>query len=62
MDRDPFHFSTVIHNNDQWKVFTTKNSELPSDNIAALTVAPDGALWIGTWGGGLARCASIKRP
>ena len=37
-----------------WQVFTAANSDLPDDNIRALSTGVDGALWVGT-GGGLAR-------
>jgi Two component regulator propeller len=36
-------------------VFTQENSDLPSDAVQALAPGADGDLWIGTWGGGLAR-------
>jgi len=35
-------------------VFTTGNSGLPGDDVLALATAPDGAVWVGTRGGGLA--------
>src|SRR5438477_7333340 len=38
-----------------WAVFTTENSDLPSNAILALAFGADGALWAGTEGGGLAR-------
>src|SRR5205807_47978 len=38
-----------------WSVFDTENSDLPSDSISVLAPAPDGALWVGTSGGGLGR-------
>jgi ligand-binding sensor domain-containing protein len=40
----------------QWNVFNSDNSDLPTDDVQALAKA-DGALWIGTGGGGLARLA-----
>ena len=45
-------FSEPIPN---WTVFTQENSDLPSDRVRALAPGADGALWIGTYGGGLAR-------
>ncbi len=39
---------------DQWMVFTAQTSGLPSDHVLAVTVAPDGHLWLGT-DAGLAR-------
>src|SRR5690242_2627032 len=38
-----------------WAVFTRENSDLPSNSVAALALGADGALWAGTFGGGLAR-------
>jgi ligand-binding sensor domain-containing protein len=38
-----------------WFVFTQESSDLPSDFVFALAPGADGALWIGTNGGGLAR-------
>ena len=38
-----------------WAVFNSDNSELPEDHVRALAPGPDGSLWAGTLGGGLAR-------
>jgi ligand-binding sensor domain-containing protein len=37
-----------LSKNQAWSVFTTANSELPSNNIQALLYQEDGSLWIGT--------------
>ncbi len=39
----------------QWTVYNTDNSELPSISVEALFQTSDGTLWIGTYNGGLAR-------
>lgn len=36
-------------------VFQTFDSDIPDNTVRALTTTPDGALWVGTYGGGLAR-------
>jgi Two component regulator propeller len=38
-----------------WANFTTENSDLPNNSVYALAVGADGALWVGTFGYGLAR-------
>jgi len=38
----------------EWASYTIADG-LPQDSVRALAVAPDGALWAGTWGGGIAR-------
>jgi hypothetical protein len=38
-----------------WAVFNHQSSDLPSDRVLALSPGADGALWVGTYGGGLAR-------
>ena len=38
-----------------WATFTPENSDLPHTDILALAFGEDGALWMGTHGGGLAR-------
>ena len=38
-----------------WTSFTRENSDLPNNRVPALTFGPDGSLWVGTYGGGLAR-------
>ena len=37
-----------------WANFTTENSDLPNNSVTALAPGADGALWVGTFGGGLA--------
>ena len=37
-----------------WRTLSTADG-LPSDLVTSLAAAPDGALWVGTYGGGLAR-------
>ena len=39
----------------EWIVYTTKNSELPLNEVIELTVDPRGGLWVGTRGDGLAK-------
>ena len=38
-----------------WQIYSTNNSGLPSNNISALSIASNGNIWIGTAGGGLAK-------
>lgn len=38
-----------------WTQYTRANSGLPADTVGAITAAPDGSLWFGTEGGGVAR-------
>jgi hypothetical protein len=38
-----------------WATFTPEDSDLPHTDILALAFGEDGALWMGTHGGGLAR-------
>src|SRR5271155_2376596 len=38
-----------------WAADTSENSDLPGDFVWALALGPDGGLWAGTDGGGLAR-------
>lgn len=38
-----------------WTNYSTYDAAVGNDRIAALAVAPDGALWAGTWGGGASR-------
>ena len=38
-----------------WQVFTSRNSGLPADRVTAIAEDASGALWFGTYGGGLAR-------
>jgi len=38
-----------------WESFTRANSGLQSDWVAALAVAGNGAVWVGTYGGGVSR-------
>ena len=40
---------------EDWRVYNTRNSGLPDDNVWCLAVDLQGNLWIGTWGGGLAK-------
>jgi ligand-binding sensor domain-containing protein len=42
-----------------WTVFTSANSDLPQQRIVELAEA-EGVLWVGTWGGGIARCGNGK--
>ena len=51
---DPHRSSAQGDQIEQWNIFNADNSDLPNDDVQALA-AVDGALWIGTWGGGLAR-------
>jgi len=37
--------------NNTWTTYTETNSGLPNYNVLAAEVAPDGAVWFGTWGG-----------
>ena len=37
-----------------WSAYTSENSDLPGNFVWALALGPDGALWAGTDGGGLA--------
>ena len=49
----------VRFNGAEFTIFKTANSELKNNGITALLEDPgDGTLWIGTWGGGLARYKS----
>src|SRR4051812_19296574 len=38
-----------------WATFTSENSGLPTNGIRALALGADGALWVGTEGGGLSQ-------
>ncbi len=38
-----------------WATFTSENSDLPSNFVTGLEFGSDGALWVGTLGGGLTR-------
>src|SRR6266851_2477714 len=38
-----------------WSVFDAENSDLPNNSVPALAPGSDGALWVGTIDGGLAR-------
>lgn len=38
-----------------WATFTQENSDLPSSSVLALAGGADGALWVGTVGGGLGK-------
>ena len=40
---------------DGWLVFNTSNSSLPNNHVRDIAFDRKGLLWIGTWGGGLAR-------
>ena len=39
----------------EWQVFTTKNSDLPHNNVQNVMFDEQTGVWVGTWGGGLAR-------
>ena len=45
----------VMAQSSEWIVYTTENSDLPSNEVIELTVDPGGGLWIGTQWGGLAK-------
>jgi ligand-binding sensor domain-containing protein len=44
-----------------WTSYTTANSNIPSDYVHAVAVAPDGKIWAGTLSGGAASFDQVKR-
>lgn len=53
-----FLLSTSVHSQekiDGWLVFNTGNSSLPNNNVRDLKFDRKGYLWVGMWGGALAR-------
>ena len=51
---------TLGADNSAWTVYTTANSDLPSDFVQRVLVDGQGNAWFGTLGGGLARLAADR--
>lgn len=49
------YFGLVRREGETWTLFNPENSPLPHQQVSALHVEPSGAVWVGTYGGHLAR-------